>query len=424
MLYMTGPRDSLALLYMQEGYQGSFEEYRKKFAELNPVLVKTLPKDFQMLPPYMPVQLVTNPGEDPIHTMEVATIVSGYSPRERQTLRQMQDENHDIPTSVTALDVMEDFHAFLDQSKKKLTSPIIPTPFYVFDRSLTNKSLIKLTGEGLKHTAYLKETSTAYVGKNKLFELMKRRDELNHEWLQLKGKKGVDGARKAIEKQTKELTAQIKKLIPRSINASAQKHLHGYKTQDAKRLASNAASLKVAKKGAEKLKATHLDRLNITGLAKHRTMIKGFKMIGNGVKKAATYTNYGLAAYSIADTYAKGGNVAKVAFREGTSLYAGALLSSAVAGGLADLGGIAIGAVAGDMALGATILACCPVVGWVVLAVAGATVAGFVSYQTKDVAERVWDGVESGYVKEKLLQFGRWIYDDFKLLGEHIMKSD
>ena len=83
-----------------------------------------------------------------------------------------------------------------------------------------------------------------------------------------------------------------------------------------------------------------------------------------------------------------------------------------------------IGSVIGDAAFGATLLVCYPVIGWIALTVAGAAVAGAVSYGVKVGAEAVWDGCESGYFKEKAAQFGRWIYADLKYLGEHIMNSD
>src|SRR6185369_5256880 len=127
MLYITGPSDTLKDLYVREGYTGTFIEYQKKFAEHNPVLAKTLSKD-QKLPPYTAVQLVTLPGEDILHSINVARIVSGYSPTERQTLRVMQEQNHDIPTSLTTMDVLEEFQGFLSETKKTLSSPIIPTP--------------------------------------------------------------------------------------------------------------------------------------------------------------------------------------------------------------------------------------------------------------------------------------------------------
>jgi hypothetical protein len=426
MLYISGPNDTLLDLHVQEGFEGSFADYQKKFAELNPELVKKIPKDTHKLPMYMPMQLVTMPGQDFKHSSEAARIISTYSLQERQVLRVMQEENHDIPTSVTTTNLLEDFQMYLGGIKKQLGAPLIVTPIYELNRSLTEKSLIKMSGESLKHAAFLKETSTSYFNKNKLFELMKKRDELNHEWLKLRGQKGAGSAaaRRALERQTKDLTAQIKKLIPKQIATSGEKYIHGLKADEAAKLRHGASSLKLAKKGAAKIKATHLDRLTVTGLAKQRSLIKGFKVLGDGVKKFATYTNYALAAYAIEETYVQGGNVAKTAFREGTSLYAGTLLSAAAGGGLATLGGIAIGTLAGDATLGAAILVCYPVIGWVVLVVAGATVAGFVSYQTKEVSERVWDAFESGYVKEKIFELGRWIYDDFKFLGEQIARSD
>lgn len=425
MLYISGPNDTLREICKKEGFEGSFEDYLKQFAALNPELAKKLSKE-QKLPACTPLQLVAMPGLDSVYSTEVAKIISGYSLQERQVLREMQENNHDIPTNVAAMDVMGEFQTFLANTKKKLGAPVFPTPIYEFNRSLTNKSLIKFSGEAVKHAAHLKETSTAFVDKNNLFALMKKRDELNHKWLQLKQQKGsaAVSARNGLERQTKELTAQIKKLLPKHVNASATKYVLGYKPTDAAKLRSNSSSQKLARKGEAKIKATHLDRLTKTGLAKQRSMIKGFKLFGEGVKKAATYTNYALAAYAIGETYSEGGNVARTAFREGTSIYAGALLSTAVAGGLAGLGGIAIGSLAGDMALGATILVCYPVIGWVVLAVAGAALAGYVSYQTKDLSERVWDSVDTPYVREKIYQFGRWIYEDFKYLGEHIMNND
>ncbi len=424
MIYISGQNDSLAELQAREGIPGSLDEYRRKLAELNPELFRKLPKDIKQLPPYTPIYLVTVPKFDMRYSAEIARIVQGYSTLERQTIRNMQEADHDIATSVTTMDLMEDFQTFLSDTKKTLSEPIIATPVYEFNRSLTQKSWLKMSAETLKYAGDFTTMTRGFSEKNKLFELMRQRDLLNHEFLELRGLKGsaAAAARRKLEGKTKELTAQIKKLIPKHVAASAKKNILGLKPEDAAKVRANSTSLKLAKKGVEQIKTTHLDRLTTSGLARLQKMVKGFKVMGDGVKKFATYTNYGLATYSIAEAYAKGGNVARTAFREGTSLYAGTLLSAAAGGGLATLGGIAIGTLAGDAALGAAILVCYPVIGWVVLIVAGAAVAGYISYQTKEVSERVWDAFESGYVKEKALQLGSKIFDEFKYLGEELMK--
>jgi hypothetical protein len=337
----------------------------------------------------------------------------------------MQEDGYDIPTHVATVSVLEEFQGYVNPGKSVMSSPIFPTPVYEFNRSLTNKSLIKMSGEGLKQGAHLMESSPKFIAKTNLMELMKRRDEVNHKWFQLRGKNGLTSIndRHALEREAKELTSQIKKLIPKKITDNASKYVHGLPADQARKSRAGSASLKLAKKGAGKMKLTHLERLNISGLAFHRNLIKGFKVLGDGVKKVGTYTNYTLAGYEILNSFLNGGNPLRTAFKEGSAIYAGTVLSAAAGGTLAGLGGIAIGTIAGDAALGAAILVCYPVIGWVVLVIAGAAIAGYVSYQTKDVAERVWDGVESGYVKDQVYEYAEWIYNEFKSLGSQIAES-
>lgn len=424
MLYISGSEDTLDSLRKREEYPGNLEQYTKEFAARNPELCKQFLNYTQFLPPYILMQLVTTDLLDFNQSAEVTGIVNGYTISERMTIRSMQEDNHDIPSHVASASIIEDFYSFLGSAKHVLSYPLFSTPIYEFDKSLTSKSLIKMTGETLKQGSKLVESSPAFINKMNFLQLMKRRDELNHEWYRLPKGQAHAGARARIMKETQELTKQLKQLVPRKISENAGKYVHGFPTHDAKKMSKNSTSLKTARKGELKIKLTHIERLNKSGLALYQRMIKGFTVLGNGIKKAATYTNYSLAGYEIIKSIREGGNAFRTAFREGAAIYTGTVLSAAAGGTLAGLGGIAIGTLAGDAALGAVILVCYPIIGWVVLVIAGAALAGYVSYQTKDVAERVWDAVESGYVNDRVYEFAGWIFDEFKYLGQQIIKND
>lgn len=402
MLYISGERDTLAQLQVLEEITGSPDDYRKALAELNPELFRRLSKGFKQLPPYTPIYLVSMPRFEPRHSAEVVRIVSGFSEGERKTLRTMQESELDIVNSVTVMDTLHDYQSYLYEGRNWLEAPIIQTPLYQLNQALKQKYLIKSSGETLKRKGEI--AAGIYNERNELFQLMKKRDELNHEFLRIKGdKKAVASAKTKLELQTKELTAQIKKLLPKQIVGSAKKHTHGFTPMQAAILRSQSSSLKLARKGAAKIKVTHLDRMTQMGLKTYQSMSKGFTFLGNAVKGAATYTNFGLAAYNVSATIRQGGDALRTTFIEASSLYASDLLTAAGVGGLSTLGGIAIGAATGNAAIGSMILVCYPILGWVLLIGAGVVTAGAISYTVKGVTERLYDSFNNTYIEKWFL---------------------
>jgi hypothetical protein len=422
MLYFSGSNDTLKDLQEKEGFEGSLAEYQQELATLNPELFGKLPKNSTQLPAYTPLYLVTLPRFEASHADAVMCIVSGYEEKERKVLRALQEDKYDIPTHVATGGILEEFQAFLISAKNSLNAPIVKSDFDLFNRAFPRKGLVKISGESLKHTAKIIQESPSFNTKTRLFELMRKRDALNHGRLLLKGQKAAAGSAAEIERQIKELTAEIKKLLPKKISES--KYVHGLTPAVAKKLRHNASSLKLAKKGLEKINATHLDRLTVSGLAAQRRMVKALQFVGDTAKKGATYLTYGLAAISIADAIAKGEDALRATFKEVSGIGASTLLSGAVGGGLAGLGGFAIGAVAGDITLGATILICYPIIGWVVLAVAGLAVASYFSSETKELSGKIYDGYQSGYIDKKASEFFQWIYEQYVMLGQYISSEN
>lgn len=424
MIYISGEKELIETLRINEGYLGSLAEYTIELKKRNP----RLNFSSNYLPSYMAIQLVTLTPEDPKHATEIQDIVNSYSSKERLYLRKLQDDKHDIPSQVTAGSILEDFYQATDHLKHMLSYPVVTTSVTEFNKSLTNKSLLKIPGEGFKHAAKTLQNSSKWQPRSKLVDLMDKRNRINLKICELGSQKNrsILATKNNLNKEAADLTRQIKQIIREQLPGRKRKYLHGYSPEETRKMSTNSASLKTARKGGQaKINLTHLEKLNKTGLALHRNMIKGYKIAGHWASKGASYFNYTLSAFEVVKTYREGGDWIRRTFQEASAIGVNRALFAAAGGvGLAELGGIVIGAAAGDLALGTAILVCYPVIGWVVLFVAGAALAGYVSYQTKDLAQQVWESETGGYIRGKASEFAGWIWDEFKLLGQQIIAND
>jgi hypothetical protein len=430
MLYISGENETLKDLMTKEEFKGSLAEYEKKFALLNPDLCAQNPNYKQKLPSHSPITLVTDVSGDPLARSEVTKELLLFPTQERQTLRMMQENEYDIPTQVAMTDMMEELQDYATGFRKWLKAPLVLTPWTEINTGLTDKSIFKLSGESLKYGSNLVQNSSAYVNREALYQNMMTRNLLNTELALLSKDKGAQNRelKKDLEKQIKELTARIKQQLPKKISDKMPRYLRkGFTVDQYRKMRANSYSEKAARNG--KMLMTHLDVLNKSGLARLKGLAKGLKKLGQGINKGATLLNYGVVTYDAAQAYSASGVKAGArAFVTGAS--AVYLTSQAVtaAGGTAALGGYVIGALGGDLAAGSMILFCSPVLGWVIVVVAGVAAAGYVGYKMKGTFEEVWDigedlgqkayqevskaaGLVHEYIKDGWNSGSRWILD-------------
>ena len=212
MLYICDSAETLKILMAKEGFTGTLAEYQKKFAEANPELCAQHPKYKEKLPAHMPITLVTVPTFHAPTRAETVNELLRFSAEERQTLRQMQEAERDIPTEITLSDMMEEAQEYAEGFRKWLKTPLVLTPWSTINSSLTDKTLFKLSGETLKFGAERISNSAQYYHLDKLYDNMMKRDLLNRQLHMLRGQTGkeIQAVRKELEKQIKELTTKIK----------------------------------------------------------------------------------------------------------------------------------------------------------------------------------------------------------------------
>ncbi len=393
MLYMCDSNETLKDLMVKEGFTGTLLEYQKQFAALNPELCAKFPRYKESLPAFMPITLVTVPTLDPATRGVTVSELMRFSLEERQALRKMQQEQRDVPTEIGLTDMMEELQVYAAGFRRWLKHPLVVTPWTEINNGLTDKSLFKLSGETLKFGAEKLSSSAQHNLVDKLYNAMLQRDLLNRQVHMLQDKKvlGAMMQKQELEKQIKELTVQIKQLLPAKLTKVAGKYVHKkFSLEEVRKMRANCYSVKKARAG--KILTTDLDVFNRSGLARLKVMIKGMKWLGGAFGKGATLLNYAVVTYDAKEAYHTGGaKSAARAFVTGASAVYLTSQAMAAAGGTAAVGTFAIGAISGDLAAGTALLMCSPVLGWVVVIVAGVTVAGIVGYQAKSFLEGSWD---------------------------------
>lgn len=396
MVYITGLKDTLKNLKEQEEFTGHLSEYEKLFALCNPELCSQYPNYKDYLPAHYPVFLVNESPVDSVIRIDILRELNLFSSQERETLKMLQDQQHDVVTQIAMSDIMEELQRYAGSFRNWLKTPLVSTPWNSMDHLLTNKSLFKLFGESSRYTSGQIQQSGRFFQLDKLYEAMMNRDVLNRKLYMLRNEKGSDAAtlKRALEREIKELTATIKQELPKKLSSAKAKYLNNKFNQiEIQKMRSNSPSAKAAKHG--KIFTTKIGFLNRSGFARLRTMIKGFKNLGMIGNASAKLLNYGVVAYDTKEAYhERGPKSAAKTFITGVSSVALSTYVVSSLGGTASVGGLLIGTLAGDAALGATILIASPVLGWVCLIVAGVAVGALITYHSKSLFEEVWDLAE------------------------------
>ena len=136
---------------------------------------------------------------------------------------------------------------------------------------------------------------------------------------------------------------------------------------------------------------TRIDLLNRTGLGQFRWVSKTLKGThGIAAKFGGRILGPAIVAWDTAKAYQDKGNVGRTLLGGAAGLGAGWGLGY-LAGGSAALGGMAIGTLVGDAALGGFILLCSPILGWILLSVAGLALGVYFSEQIGHFVGDLWD---------------------------------
>lgn len=417
MLYISGPNDTLKDLMTKEGFQKTLPEYERQFALQNPELCAKHPDFKKKLPAFAPIFLIHQGPFDAATRPEVVNELQTFTQAERQTLRMMQENHFDITSQIAMTDIMEELQRYASGFRSWLKSPLVVTPWKDVNSALTDKSLFKLFAETSKFSSSHITASPRFYILDQLYEDMMARDALNRQLFMLRSQKSADlGLLRELEREIKTLTGKIKKGLPKKIANARSKYVHRRFTADEiRRMRANSYSAKGARTGTPV--TTHLDVLNKSGLARLRTMVGGLKKLGNGVGKAATMINYGAVAYDTAEAY-KSGTAKDAARTFITGASAVYLTSQAVTamGGTTALGGLVLGSLAGDATIGATLLVCSPVLGWVLVVVTGVAVGGYLGYKAKGMLEEVWDMAEDigSAAYQEAAKAANLVHEEFK----------
>ncbi len=396
MLYISDADETLKGLMVKEEFTGTQLEYERKFAEMNPEFCAKFPNYKDKLPDYMPMVLVTQPIFDPSCRAEIVNELFLFSDEERQSLRIMQEQQWDIPVQIALTDVLKGLQEYASGFRKWLDVPLVVSPWKDLGSALTRASLFDFSEGTLKFGAERIENSSRYILLDKLYKNMMMRDLLNRQLHMLRDKRGGEALaiKKDLSKQIKELNALIKKQLPEKMSKALPKYVNKRFTAD------EIAKMRSSSYSSKATVTTKIDVLNKSGLGRLKAMTSELKMLGEGVNKTAALLNYGVVAYDAKEAYKTGGGKAAMrTFVTGASaIYITSSAVSAV-GGTTALGGFVIGTLAGDAALGTTLLICSPVLGWVIVIGVGVAVSGYVGYKAKGYLEQVWDIGEDLTVK-------------------------
>jgi hypothetical protein len=418
MLYISTTNDTLKSLKEEERYPGPLAEYERKFSEANPELCAKFPRYKEELPAYMPTVLVTEPISDPSCRAETVNEIFRFSAQERRTLRKMQDLQWDILDQIVLTDIMEELQGYASNFRKQLDLPLIVSPWSELNKALPRTSIFDFSEETFKFGSKRILNSSKLVSLEKLHQNMMARDVLNRQLYLLRNQNGPKAfvIKRDLEKQIKELTAQIKQQLPAKMSQKLPEFLSKkFSAEEIGKMRSNSYSAKGARKGT--LLTTKIDVLNKSGLGRLKDMATELKWLGEGANKSISMLNYGAVAYDAEQAYGTGGaKAAARTFVTGTSaVYLTAEAVTAL-GGATAIGGYVIGGIAGDAAVGTTLLICSPILGWVVVVVVGVAAASYFGSQTKDLFEQAWDFAETRGTQayEKIAEAASLAHDELR----------
>lgn len=392
MIYMTGEKETLKELREKEGFTGTQQTYDEKFAKLNPELCAKFPTYKSQLPPYVPVYLVTIDPFDMQSRGETFVEVMKFSLNERKNLRAMQEDgNGDIVTTLSMSEIMEDMQVYTSQFRKLLKTPLISTPWTDLNASLTGKHLFKIFGEGTGQASSVIEKTPTFITTEALYKDMTARDAFCKQLYALRYShdKESKAIKASLQKQIDELTQRIRVRLPKKIDDKMMSFLKKRFTESEIRLMRKGVKT-TRSAGKLMLRTTNLDFLKTSKLGRAKMVADELKMLGSYGKYAGKLVNWGAVTYDTVEAYNSGGKVARTFIAGATTVVVSTAVTQA-AGGTAALGGYVIGALAGDIALGSTILICSPIIGWAVLLIVGVAVASYVGNRAKEATETVYD---------------------------------
>jgi hypothetical protein len=93
----------------KEGFEGSLRDYGQKFNQINQNLVLKIANSEQALPLYTPLFPVLQPFSLNSDQYEIAQEIKKHSPGERKTLRELQEQEIEIPALITSKDFLSEF---------------------------------------------------------------------------------------------------------------------------------------------------------------------------------------------------------------------------------------------------------------------------------------------------------------------------
>lgn len=382
MVYISCKTETWTSLREMEGYEKTPKEYETELRALNPHLHSS------SIGAYTPLILV----EERVQTsLEVKMFVRELSqaPQEsRESLWHLQQGKIDMPTLVATEHVMEEFRKYSQSFLNRYNDPLIKTPWLNTGPLLTNGSLLDLLSGTSGAVAQSVYQSRHVFALDELFEAMCKRDAYNQEIVRLssmgKAKSYAQIAR--LEKQVKEQTALIKQLLPKRIEETMTKYLAG-KGVEVYKIRSNSYSLKVAKKGYSS--TLKLDLLNQSGLNRAKDLCKALNKIGQAANKIGFWIGPAIVLYDTNKAYEEKKDFKRVFFSGAAGFSASVFLGSVAPHSL--WGATVVATVAGNTALGATMLVSSPFLGTVLFVVVGMAVVGAVGYTVSQVTADLWD---------------------------------
>lgn len=378
MLYISGKRETLKSLREQEEFQGPLSDYEQKFTRLNPHIKITHASE--PLPEFTPLYLVSQHPKLVPYRQGTAEEFGRYTLAERQTLRDIQENEIDLPIAMAGQDLLDDYKSVIPSVRKFLYDPIIKTPWQYWNESVTNDSILDVISEGAFYQSNSIQLSPLYRGLDSLERNMVTMDALQTQLHPLRGKVSSKSrsVKQGLKRRINDLSPQIKHQVYPKLENHLSKHLGSrYSPLELQKMTRKSFGEKMMRKG--KLKTTHLDLLNRTELGRMRQMIPLFKDIG---KKAGKYSVcLGWASVGMDTLDAANNQGLAKALRTATSSSTGLLAGTAVTAYI-------IGAA------GTTFLIATPF-GWALVIVGGIALGNYVGNSTSEVVDWTFDrGIE------------------------------
>ncbi|MCE2982976.1 MAG: hypothetical protein LW832_05365 [Parachlamydia sp.] len=306
MLYISGKNETLKDLKEKEGFEGSLSEYALKFNELNKKLNFKISNSIQTVPPYTPLFPVLQPTPLNSHRLCVAQEIANYSNIERETLREMQEQQIELPALFATQNLLSEYTTHVSSIRKKLTDPIIQTPWKFWNENvnvhLTRDLIPDMIAEGAFYKANSIQKSFLFKGLNQLEKDMLTMDALQIQLHSIRNQKGAKAfiVKQNLQSQIRTLAPQIKQQILPKIQDELSKHLNAnYSAEELKKMSRPSFGEKMARNG--KMKTIYLDLSTRTSLNRMREIIPLFKNVGTFAGKSSICISWASLGYDCLD---------------------------------------------------------------------------------------------------------------------------